>query len=91
MKIHVIAVKYGGFTVPTITAFLNGTEVAWIGDGQSVEIDTPDGENHLLFKAALRKAEIRFSSSADVNISLKWNRITGRLQCLCTGTDVKVL
>jgi len=91
MKINVTAVKYGGFVVPTITAFLNGTEVAWIGDGQLVSIDAPAGENHLLFKASLRKSEIRFTSSSDVNISLKWNRITGRLECLCTGADVKVL
>lgn len=91
MKIHVTAVKYGGFVVPTITAFLNGTEAAWIGDGQSVDIDAPEGENHLRFKASLRKSEIRFNSSSDVNIALKWNRITGRLECLCTGADVKVI
>jgi hypothetical protein len=91
MTIHITAVKFGGFGTPTITVYLNGTETAWIGDGQSVDISAPAGENHLLFKAAFLKKEIHFSSSLDVNISLKWNRLTKGLHILCTGADVKVL
>ena len=91
MKVHVTAVKYGGFAVPTITAYLNGSEVAWIGDGQSVDINAPDGANTLLFKAAFRKTQVKFESASDVNIALKWNRLTGALQALCTGEAVKVL
>lgn len=91
MKVHVTAVKYGGFAVPTLTAYLNGSEVAWIGDGQSLDIDAPTGENELVFKAGIRKASVRFISTTDVNVSLKWNRLSGKLQVLCIGSDVKVI
>ena len=93
MKIHVTAAKFGGLSiaVPTITAYLNGAEVAWIGDGQAVDIDAPDGENELDFKAGLRRTCIRFTSTGDVNVSLKWNRLNGKLQALCVGSAVKMI
>ena len=93
MKVHITAAKFGGLSiaVPTITAYLNGSEVAWIGDGQSADIDAPAGENELDFKAGVRKTSVRFTSTGDVNVSLKWNRLSGKLQALCVGSDVKVI
>lgn len=89
MKIHITAVKFSGFGTPTITVVLDGQEVAWLGDGQSTEIDTLPGKHAMLFATMIRKASVQFESTQDVNISLKWNRLSGRLQALVTGSDVR--
>lgn len=91
MKIHITAVKFGGFGTPTITVVLDGQEVAWLGDGQSTEIDTLPGKHTMLFSTMIRKASTRFESTQDVSISLKWNRLSGKLQTLVTGSDVRPL
>lgn len=77
--------------MPTITVVLDDQEVAWLGDGQSAEIHAAPGKHDMLFTSMLRKTSVQFESTQDINISLKWNRVTGKLQALVTGSDVKTL
>lgn len=91
MKIHITAVKFSGFGTPTITVVLDGQEAAWLGDGQSAEIDAAPGKHDMLFTSMLRKTSVQFEGAQDVSISLKWNRLTGKLQALVTGSNVKTL
>jgi hypothetical protein len=91
MNINITAASQFFLMSATITAFLDGVESAWIGNGQSVIISAPAGEHELKFKANMRSRTIKFKSTADVNVMLKWSRITGSLEALCTGADVEVL
>ncbi|MPN13393.1 hypothetical protein SDC9_160714 [bioreactor metagenome] len=91
MNINITMARQGLMLGGTVTAYLNGAEAAWIGNGQSIALGAAAGENELTFKSGLRSRTIKFKSTADVNVMLKWNRVTGSLEALCTGPDVEVL
>ncbi|MPM07937.1 hypothetical protein SDC9_54248 [bioreactor metagenome] len=90
MQIHIMMTKQ--FIISgTITIYLNDAESAWIGNGQDVILNALAGENKLLFKFGFRSKSIKFISNSDVNVMVKWNRLTGGIDALCTGADVQVL
>ena len=91
MKIHVKSVAQSFLIKPVITVRLNGEERAWINCGDSEIIEAADGENTLEFSTSLRKKSVRFQAAKDVSITLKWNTISGGLEALVSGEDVKVL
>lgn len=90
MKINITMVRQSLLIGGTITVYLNGIETAWIGNGQSVTINAPEGENTLLFKYGLRSKKLQFTSTSDVNVTLKWNRAIGSIETLCSGADIKI-
>lgn len=74
-----------------MTVYVNGAEVAWLGNGDQETIEVEQGENHVLIKSGIRKKSIIFQANQDVTISVKWNRISGKIEALVNGADVKVL
>lgn len=91
MKVHIKMAKQFFLVDALMEVTLNGQECAWLGSGDEIELDAPIGQNTILFKASIRKKEIRFSSEDDVSITLKWNRVWGNIEALLVGKDVKVL
>ena len=83
MNINVTVVKQNFAMAASITALLNGNEVAWLGEGSVTPILAPDQDNTMVFKSGLRKTEVSLPAGHNYNISLKWNRMSGKLEVLC--------
>jgi hypothetical protein len=88
MKINITSVRQSLMIGGTITVYLNDVESAWIGNGQSATINAQPGDNKLLFKYGPRSKVIEFTSNSDVDVTLKWNRLSGGIDALCNGVDV---
>lgn len=91
ISITLVMAKQSFLASAAVAASLNGIESAWVGDGQSVVLSVPSGKNEIVLKAGFRKRKITFSATRDVMINIKWNRLSGGLDVLCTGEDVQVL
>ena len=90
MKIRIQSVKQFFLIDAVMTIKLNGIEKAWLGLGDEITIDAPEGENVIHFSASIRSREIRFRSTNDVFIQTKWNS-WGQIEARVTGDDVEVL
>ena len=89
IRINITTARQNFLLAATVTVLLNGAEVAWVGEGQSVSVSAPSGNNTLQFRANLRKKTLTFVSTKDVDVTIKWNRITGALDAFCTGSDFR--
>lgn len=91
MKITVKSINQFFLASATMTIILNGVESAWLGNGEQVTLDAPEGKNRILIKSSLREKDITLEASQDVTITVKWNRISGKIETLVAGPDVKLI
>lgn len=90
MNINVTVSKQSYLFCPTMNFYLDGQAVAWLGNGEKTSLSAPAGTHELQTKASLRSKTIKFTASKDVSITTRWNRISGKIEMLCTGEDVKI-
>lgn len=91
MKIHFKSIRQTYLFGTVLTIALNDKECAWLGNGEEVIIEAPEGQNKIVISDSLRKKELNFEAKNDVSITLKRNRIWGSIETLINGSDVKVL
>lgn len=91
MKVFIKTTRQTFMVGGSVKVYINGVERAWLGNGDQEIIEVEQGENNILIKSGIRQKNITFTSNQDVTITVKWNRISGSIDALINGPDVKIL
>lgn len=91
MKVFIKTTRQPFMVGGSVKVFINGVERVWLGNGDQETLEVEQGENNILIKSGIRQKNITFSSSQDVTVTVKWNRLSGGIEALINGSDVKVL
>ena len=65
---------------PPVNVSINNNKKLSINNGESVELELDEGNYEIVFSLHFRKKTINLKLNKDININLKWNRITGALE-----------
>jgi len=90
MDINITIAKQSFLLYPTMNVYLDGAESAWLGNGEKATLSVSDGRHEITVKANMRSKSVIFTASKPVNITIRWNRFSGKIELLCVGEDVKL-